>query len=104
MQFTNDHLPREKTPEQLLESLLKQKQIPIPLSMAENKPYVADFVFKPVEITPEMLDENTAIGKKYKLAKEICEGSFNAKSKSKSTAKKPVKVHSKADKTAVETI
>jgi hypothetical protein len=63
-------------------------------------------VYRPLALTPEVLDESTALGKKYKKALEICKDTNfikvkDAKSKSKSPKRKAKKNHPKANSTTM---
>lgn len=70
--------------------------------------YYPKLVYKPPILEGEILDESTSLGKKYKLAKEICKETkvinLNEKSTSKAPKKKSKKVSSKCNHTAVETV
>lgn len=63
-------------------------------------------VYKPPALTLEMLDEATALGKKYKKALKLCKDTNfikvqDAKSKSKSPKKTTKKNHPKSNRTTV---
>ncbi len=72
----------------------------------------AGFVYKTPLDDSDIHDESTVLGNKYKLAKQICDNTTVIdlkekpveKDKSKSTERKPKKIHKQSNKSAVASL
>lgn len=73
-----------------------------------NKEHSAELVYKPPLQNEELLDENSALGKKYKKAKELLKETkvldLNEKSKSKIPKRKSKKNNNKSNKATMESV
>ena len=84
---------------------MREHNAPREKNLSIEKPDSA-FIFKDPSKDPRLLNEETILGKKYKIALELCKETqvVDAKSKSESPTRKPKKVHRPPNKSAMAKI